>query len=263
MVEPDLDGMKAKIVRADETIVRLEAEIDAFLSREYRVIGEVDVNGRAYVFTAFGEPKLPPRFAVLAGEVIHHLRSCLDHLVTQLVTVEGGTPNHRHEFPLCRTPDAFEIARKRKKIAGVSANAAKRIREAQPYKADPKPGNSTLLLIHELDIIDKHRLVLVVVTTVLMATTLGMDNQIDIDVIGMTPPPRGIRPSKDGMEVFRVFFGDRFDEGIKIHNNFGFQIVFDSLGDEKNVPLTKALRHMRDAVVSVITGFFPTFSQPR
>jgi len=262
MTEPDLTGMRAKILRADETIAKLETEENAFLAHNYHVVGRFDAAARAIAFTAFGEPSLPPRFAVLAGEVIHHLRSCLDHVVTQLVSVEGGTPDYRTEFPICRTPDAFKKAQQRGKIDGVSANAAKLIAAAQPYNADPNPELSTILVLHDLDIVDKHRLVLIVVTTVLMAKTLGLDNKVDVDVIGMTPPPGGLKPSKEGTEVFRVFFGKRFDPEIKVQNDFGFEIVFPSFGPEKNVPMIKVLRHMRDAVVKVICGFFPSFAQP-
>jgi hypothetical protein len=41
------------------------------------------------------------RFSVLAGEVIHHLRSCLDHLVWQLSSEPfRSAHSDRIEFPV-------------------------------------------------------------------------------------------------------------------------------------------------------------------
>jgi hypothetical protein len=41
---------------------------------------------------------VPPRFSVLAGEIVHHLRSCFDH-VTWNFSV-GATPEHKRiDFP--------------------------------------------------------------------------------------------------------------------------------------------------------------------
>jgi len=75
-----LIGCRAKIERAEENIRRLNGEITAFLSQEskpYRIRKEFRNNGLQYAFVAFGDPIAPPRFAVLAGEIIHHLRSSL------------------------------------------------------------------------------------------------------------------------------------------------------------------------------------------
>ena len=263
MIALSLDGMKTKILRADETIASLEAASRAFLTEHYRIAGSVDADARAYVFSAFGETDLPPRFAVLAGEVIHHLRSCLDHVVTQLVSVEGGTPDHRTEFPICRTPETFEVAKRRGKVQGVSATALSKIEAAQPYHADPNLSNSTLLVLHELDIVDKHRLVLVVIATVLMASTLKIDAKRDVEVIGMSPPSENVRPTPDGTEVFRVEFGHKFDPEVTIDANFSLELRFQHFGAMPNVPVIKGLRHLRDATVGVIHGFFPNFVQKR
>ena len=83
-----LDSCRAKTRRAQESIHDLEQEITAFFQRDpppYKIVKQYQNNGLEYAFLAFGEPEAPLRFAVLAGEIVHHLRSSLDHLVYALI----------------------------------------------------------------------------------------------------------------------------------------------------------------------------------
>ena len=92
MLHP-LAGCWAKVKRAKECIKNLNVEITAFLGSEpkpYRVVGKQDEQTGEYAFIA-SCPSLPPRFAVLIGEIIHHLRSSLDHLLCALVTQNGAS----------------------------------------------------------------------------------------------------------------------------------------------------------------------------
>jgi hypothetical protein len=84
-----LDGCWAKIKRANENIDNLRTEIINFTgSNDYRVVRDVNKETRKYTFRAFGpDNAIPLRFSVLAGEIIHHLRSSLDHLTWALVLV--------------------------------------------------------------------------------------------------------------------------------------------------------------------------------
>lgn len=106
-------------------------------------------------------PTVPLRFSVLIGEIAHHLRSSLDHLIWQLVLANGAKGTGRTEFPIFREPpkDAEGERPFGKKIAGVRADAVKAIRQMQPYN-NPEPHLDPLWLVHELDRIDKHRLLL-------------------------------------------------------------------------------------------------------
>jgi hypothetical protein len=258
---PYLEGMRTKILRVDESIAALEREVGDFLSKTCRIVGAVDVATRSYVFTAFTDQGLPTRIAVLTGEIIHHLRACLDHLTTQLVLVNGRAPDQRTEFPVCRTHKAFRSAVSKGSLSGIADDAQKTILALQPYNVDPNPENAVMFWIHKLDIIDKHRLVLVVAATVLLGDRLEFNNKADVEVIGMSPPPSGIQPTKDGVEAFRVSFGEKFDSEIEIGENFSFDAVFVELGPVKHVPVVKTLRAMREVVVGTIYRFFPDFAQ--
>jgi hypothetical protein len=75
-----LDGCRAKIERAKEQVRNLNDEITALLnSGMHRVVGENQMDRSRYVFRLIG-PLVPKRLAVLTGEIVHHLRSVLDHI---------------------------------------------------------------------------------------------------------------------------------------------------------------------------------------
>ena len=96
------------------------------------------------------------------GDAIHNLRTALDHLVWQLVEAGGGTPNDRTAFPIvaadAKAAQRYGSAVGQGEIAKISPGAFKLLESIQPYNG----GDKTLVEIHELDIWDKHRLILAV-----------------------------------------------------------------------------------------------------
>ena len=96
---------------------------------------------------------LPFEAIATAGDIIHNLRSSLDHLAYQLVVVGCGMePSRRIEFPIAKDFSTYE-SEKVKKVEGMRELAIKYIDNSKPYKG----GNQVLWRIHELDNIDKHR----------------------------------------------------------------------------------------------------------
>ena len=132
-----LGGIREKLKRVSEQIDTVDQEVRRLLAGgQYRVTGLPDHELRQYSFKAYGSP-LPFRFSVITGEVVHHLRSCLDHLVWQLVLVNGEKPTERNEFPICTTREKFTEACKRGKIRGVSGNAEQRIESPPALSCTP------------------------------------------------------------------------------------------------------------------------------
>jgi hypothetical protein len=98
----------------------------------------------------------------MVGEIAHHLRSSLDHLIWQLIIANTGKEGStRSEFPIFLQPPKGAKGEQQfaKKIQGVRIDAAKAISIMQPYN-DPEPHLNPLWLVHDLDRIDKHRLLL-------------------------------------------------------------------------------------------------------
>jgi len=124
-----LDGCRAKLDRAKETIESLALEISTFESRippPFQVTREH--RGNEYVFIASGVATAPLRFAVIAGEIVHHMRSCLDHTIRALVVRNGNVPSVRHQFPICTSEKQFDEAISRGQIDGISPSAEALVR---------------------------------------------------------------------------------------------------------------------------------------
>ena len=108
-----------------------------------------------------------PAWPLLVGDTIHNLRSALDHIVCQLAILNGNDISccDRTYFPICICKPDFAKFRKMAEHL-LSPEAFTFIEELQPYKtADATredPSHSSLWIIHKLNVIDKHRILVVV-----------------------------------------------------------------------------------------------------
>jgi hypothetical protein len=160
-----LGGARAKVERAYETLGCLDVEITEFLRQgPGSLVFDGDVTAFANESKAHSNRRVPTRFSILAGEVVHHLRSCLDYIVWELVTSRSDAQHSAAlEFPIFhRKPvDKSSQARFDRKLTGVQPRARQLIENLQPYHRSEAiltgPLNDPLMVIHDLDRIDKHR----------------------------------------------------------------------------------------------------------
>jgi hypothetical protein len=233
-----LDGIWAYIDRAKESIDYLNTWIVEILRENpqpYRVSGEFEGNRREYVVKVFGELNVPLRVAVIAGEIIHHLRSSLDHLICALAINEGVAPEDtgRLQFPICSTPEKFEEAVKKGQINGISTNAYDFIKAIQPYNTNNGFEASKLYWLHHWDNADKHRLLIVFGAAVFMGleSSFRIINNSDKvnQIIGVKPqPPFFCEVSNDGEELVRFLFAEPHSD-VEIEINIVPQIVFKEI----------------------------------
>jgi hypothetical protein len=157
------DGIDAKLARAYENILNLDKEIAAFFQKcDYPVIPENDMELLREAIKYHANLAIPPRFSVLASEIIHHLRSCFDHIVWHF-TVQPVKNIRKIEFPVFDELPANNDGRKlfEGKIAGIAdSNVRSLIERLQPYNA-PDPLDDPLHIIHDFDIVDKHKEVVI------------------------------------------------------------------------------------------------------
>jgi hypothetical protein len=206
-----LDGVRAKIDRAKENIINLEREQRAFLTEHYRkdLIGEFHPNEWEYVCAVPGDLEpVPPRFAVLVGEVLYLLRSSLDHLLGQLVRL--SKPNHPLngvQFPICTDPRKHRTSQCGK-IQGIPDDAAAAIVALQPCFRRTGPWlDHPLAILNNLNNRDKHRLLVVLAAAVTDITK--HDVQVtarDLRGYGVQVRRRVVLGSQKPTPVSRVLF---------------------------------------------------------
>jgi hypothetical protein len=161
------EGINEKLIRAKENIVNLESEIGAFFEKsDYPVIPDKDHEALLKAIEYHKNLVIPLRFSVLSGEIIHHLRSCFDHIVWHF-SVQPAQNVRKIEFPVFDKLPANHEGRKlfEGKIAGITdSNVISLIKRLQPYNA-PDPLDDPLWIIHDLDIVDKHRELVILPST--------------------------------------------------------------------------------------------------
>lgn len=119
-------------------------------------------------------PEIPLDLPLMAGDALHNLRSTLDHLAYKLVVAAGNAPGEKTAFPIYESQAKYEEYSPRR-LLGMHPLAIRKIDALCPYKGggggspfrpgSPYLGGSDLLwILHKLDIIDKHRLILTLAT---------------------------------------------------------------------------------------------------
>jgi hypothetical protein len=209
-------GVGAKCNRAIDQLEALQGEVNELRStpNPYGYLNTVDPAGGHYVFRlhpAWGSDTTA-RWAVIIGEIAHDLRSALDHLVWQAVTLSGEEPDRDHAFPLLdREPEggfadwATRPPGRRTrhgKLLGATPDAISLVEMYQPYRGDQ--AGFILARVDALWQQDKHRMTLPIVLVAgppqlelegcdLLRREERMEDGIltvEIDVTPLTPQPK-------------------------------------------------------------------------
>jgi hypothetical protein len=124
-------------------------------------LDDFDHTSGRHVITATVQEPIPDDWGPLIGDVLHNLRSALDHLAHALAVENVGTPLPKEigasvEFPIFDGEVNFH-RHGRPKIVGLSSEAQTAIEALQPYRRYPDPHIDPLWLLYQLSNIDKHR----------------------------------------------------------------------------------------------------------
>lgn len=155
------DGSKLKVKRATQHIAELEAVIAALIKPDaYRLWVENEPYGTNVLKFRMLKP-IRCDIPLIIGDAIHNLRSALDLAACEIITMAGQQPSKWTSFPVRDTRQELEstVNSGEIKIAGVDI-VDLIINVIKPYKG----GNDPLHALHNLDIIDKHRLLIPVIT---------------------------------------------------------------------------------------------------
>jgi hypothetical protein len=180
-----------------------------------------------HIYWVHNPPAPDPQWSVIVGDCLHNLRSALDYLAYQLVLVSGNKPNESTQFPIRKSSYGARRGRFRRWLGGKSQPAEisggvrddilKVVQAIQPYNRGNRIGEQ-LWMLHQLDVIDKHRQLLL--TTVAVPAT------------SWSPSP-DFRP-----EDLRFDYSVRRVSEVVEHERVAFKITYE----KPNPKLTPNLR---------------------
>jgi hypothetical protein len=225
----------------NEHILNLNTEIKAFLNlRPDKALSD-DKQKAAEELWAFNvNREIPPRFGVIAGEIVHHLRSCLDHIAWLLSSEQYRQSDETAiGFPISlkKPLTKDEIRSYQRKVAGISsASALAFIERLQPYHA-ADPADDPLAIVHELNRIDKHHNLMFVVVSIKMNISFPVIQSV---VIG---------PHERNPEVLKRALTEQAQFKVT------FQIAFREFGKRENQPVAPSLTQLCNAVTDVVNMF--------
>ena len=208
-----LSGAYAKIDRAVDHFDK----IDVAIGEMFRAEKDSDITGhkiksdsQELVVSVAEQAPLDPTLPLMVGDCVHNARSALDHVVYQLALLNNAPKDAaaKTSFPVCLTPKEFKNATKGKIAPFVSSAAFAEIERLQPYKTGNKE-NDLLWILSQLDIIDKHRL-LIVAETQTRPTAFKITTPEGEPLLAQDIPSSPWKPSKIGAEVIRFSYTGRF-----------------------------------------------------
>jgi hypothetical protein len=265
-VAHELDGVEAKLARADAHLTAVEAAVREVVESEPDLIqGVFEPRPPCYVFRAQRDSRSPTWISPIIGDCVHNFRAALDFLVWELVAVEGNVGDTKTEFPIFTDPARYATGA-HQKIRGVPDRAEAIFRRLQPFAGpNSQPGSplwrdpllEPLALLYDLDRWDKHRS-LNLTEDVVSASLVGFE-QLGI----LVPPTPASLPGRfdRGMILAVAQVADGSPD-VPVHLRAAYDIAFDRNGPAAGEPVLETLRRIRqevrERIVPAFAAFFPT-----
>lgn len=146
----------SKVERAKKHIEDLHVSLKAFWDSEpNRITFQDDLKERERSYYLVSVADIPLEILNIIGDVLHNLRSALDHVAYALPLAHGVKERSWNQFPIVESAAKYMSADVRGKVQTFRQDVVKAFDALKPYKG----GNDTLWRLHELNKIDKHRLV--------------------------------------------------------------------------------------------------------
>lgn len=254
-----LDGIAAKLDRARA----LRAEVADLMNGVLSTVdtsdylqSHLDEASESLIITAAGDDPTPIQLSVRVGEVVHQLRTVLDHAVNAMALAQGERPNTARQFPAARNAKEFEEGAGTRWLAGLSQRAIEEIERLQPYNHESP---SLLQVLSDLDNRDKHRMLVV-------AAMAAVGNEIEVDgelrqettiILPEQPSPLE-RLSPEGSELarFRIV---PFDPELEFRVGGKLVFLIEDPGSGTLHALDVVLDWLLKEVSGLIDDFAPLF----
>lgn len=223
-----------------------------------------------YESSLYITPKpVPMEISFMAGDVLHNLRSTLDHLAWQLALTTGdpspafplgGDPDseswRRVLFPLrSKPPNDDSDSWLPERLRNVRPEIKAFLREIQPFAMadDPRHVTSTLWMLQELSNVDKHRVPLIAVPSLHETATLTVTtplSRVNSRVLEHAVVPRMLEGET---LLVRVGFDTVPLSKPHLEWEHGIWVAFhDSLGIGLGMPVVDTLDAMEAMVAHIL-----------
>ncbi len=244
-----------KLGRADFHLNTLQHTFQGFSEgKPYRFIQrEVTEGNRRYCLVTIEVlTPMPDELGLIVGDICNNLRSALDHLLWYLHLVNAPNFDRRVFFPIFDSEVAFQ------KTGGQSVRelpiSLQALFEwAQPYKR----GNKLLLILQNLNNVDKHRLI-----PILAATASFQSIRFPAEVFQRTDEPAKIivpenQRIEDRAELIRIPLPESMpEENVNVDVQLRFDMVFGDIPTiAKGLNVGETLTKIRDEVNSILSHF--------
>jgi len=262
-----LKSVREKIRRAQTHLDAINAALKLTLSSEPESeCVTIDVEGEGqHAISKFRKINpIDPSLPLMIGDCIHNLRSALDHLAFQLALLNGSSSSAAEKtiFPICLVksgPNGFDKRVDRALRPFITSTALAEIEKCQPYKAYSVPNQADIWILHKLDIIDKHRLLLIArdqfAATQFWFTVEGKSGHVVI------PDPKW-KPMEDGAEIirFRTIGGlpRKVEMNMKIEATRTVQLINTGLICD-GMPVATVLTQVGGIVKAIVRDFGRSF----
>lgn len=172
-MDPLFGGSKLKVKRANQHIDELQSILTAFLKTDfYNINVEKNVEDGQYELKFKVTQEFPREIPLVIGDVVHNLRSSLDLMTSEIVIKAGSTPDSYTKFPFYETRQELVGAINGGKIETAPKTIIDLIVDTiKPYKG----GNDPLYALHNLDIVDKHVLLIPTVSVIALLNASAED----------------------------------------------------------------------------------------
>jgi hypothetical protein len=227
-------GAAGKLVRCRYQLREFNDRFDTFvkghpytLSSKFEPRSDEQIGDYLFIVESVAVPKR--EWGVLIGELVHNMRSALDHTIYAAAT----SPGNKNQFPIFTKKSDWD-SKVEPMLHSVPDQVVKIAEEAQPYNAptstDPK--THLLAILNRLSNYDKHRLLHTSVMT-LQGAAPGFE--MGQGVTAIREVAVGFGPLEPGATVVRVTISfDEPDPQVKMYGEFGSGVAFsDPTGRDK------------------------------
>ncbi len=266
----DLHAVRMKLHRAQEHLETLHTAVQAFLWRNaYDSRVELDAQADELVVLAIVREQPPREWGALLGDLIHNLRSALDHLAIALVQrADPSAKTSTTAFPIFETDPGGPNASKRDKdvwkkmVKGMSAEHLAAVRGVQPFNTPiPEGLVNTLTVIRNLSNADKHRVLIPIGGVAggrVMLEPLKLDGwQLNVALVDDVP----VRQLEHDAEIARFGLTRLVpdpDMDVDVRGSFGVSVTLD-----EHVPpgsgIDVVLRSSYTRVLDIVNDFEARF----